>query len=174
MQILVLLLGGVVGSSMTVPPVPCSVEELRDSPNYVWPIRRVGERVDSAPRIARVVAVSADSRAHTVTFHALEWLKGRPVSADSVTLNGVAVTLDDFNRGPVPYQIVRSAGTRGSCFANEYRIGGEYLLLLQDTSRPNSLSLYPWALGPVNEQLRGDDDPWLAWVRERVRHLPRD
>src|SRR5262249_46651802 len=159
-------------SSITVPPVRCSVEEIRKSPNYEWPIRRVGERVDSAPRIVRVVAVSADSRAHTVTFRTMEWLKGRPNTPDSVTLRGVVGIVDDFNRRPVPYQFVRSAGTHGNCFANEYRIGGEYLLLLQNISHPDSL--YPWPLGPVNEQLRGDFDPWLVWVRERVRRVPRE
>jgi hypothetical protein len=173
MQILVLLLGGVVGSSPPAPVARCSVIELEHSPTYEWPIRRVGERVDSAPRIVRAVAVSADSHAHTVTFHALEWLKGRPTSADSVTLPGVVGLVDDFNRRPVPYQFVRSAGTHGNCFANEYRIGGEYLLLLRDTPR-GTLFLYPWPLGPVNEQLRGDDDPWLVWVRERVRRTPRE
>jgi len=172
MQILALLVGGVVGSFMTTPPVRCSVMELGHSPSYVWPIRRVADRVDSAPRIVRVVAVSADARAHTVTFRALEWLKGRPTNGDTLSLPGVSVLLDDFNRRPVPYQLVRSAGTRGSCFANEYRVGGEYLLLLQDAPRSNAL--YPWPLGPVNEQLRGDDDPWLTWVRERLRRVPRN
>jgi len=26
-----------------------------------------------------------------------------------------------------------------------------------------------YALGPVNEQLRSEDDPWVQWVREQVR-----
>jgi hypothetical protein len=119
---MVLVPSGMLAGSMSAPARRCTVGELRESPNYAWPIRRVADHVD-------------------------------------------------FNRA-MPYQFVRASGTRGDCFAHEYRLGAQYLLLLQDTPRPNVL--YWWALGPANEQLHGNDDPWLAWVRERVRRASRE
>jgi len=35
-----------------------------------------------------------------------------------------------------------------------------------DASHPRATAQFP--LQPVNEQLRGDRDPWLAWVRRQV------
>ena len=142
----------------------CSVRELRQWPDRRWRVERIEQKVDSATRIVRVRAVSADSLAATVTFQPIEWLRG--TAASTLALPGVAVERDDLNAGPVPYQMVRSAGQRGDCFAREYRLGAEYLLLLSD--REGRHPLQWWPLGPVNEQLRGDDDPWLAWVRSRV------
>jgi hypothetical protein len=149
------------------PPSPaCSIGELRQSPGYRWRVERIEEMVDSATRIVRVRAVAADSLARTVTFQPLEWLRGASVL--TVSLPGIAVERDDLNSGSVPYQIVRSAGQRGDCFAQEYRLGAQYLLLLRDQAGGNPIQW--WPLAPVNEQLRGDDDAWLAWVRRRVAH----
>lgn len=147
------------------PPLPaCSIGELRQSPGYRWRVERIEEMVDSASRIVRARAVTVDSLARTITFQPLEWLRGSTVPA--VSLPGIAVERDDLNAGPVPYQIVRSAGQRGDCFAKEYRLGAQYLLLLRDQADRNAIQW--WPLAPVNEQLRGEDDPWLAWVRRRV------
>jgi hypothetical protein len=75
--------------------------------------------------------------------------------------------MDDFNPAPVPYPAVRPAGQRGSCFAEEYRRGGEFLLLLKRTA--GHLTPYWAALAPTNEQIRGADDRWVRWVREARR-----
>jgi hypothetical protein len=32
--------------------------------------------------------------------------------------------------------------------------------------------VYPEALGPVNEQLRGPDEAWLQWVKATLANLP--
>jgi hypothetical protein len=146
----------------------CSVGELRQSPGYRWRVERIEELVDSASRVVRATAVAADSVAGIVRFQPVEWLRGAP--APAVSLPGIAVDRDDLNGGPVPYQLVRSAGQRGDCFAQEYRLGAQYLLLLRDQAGRNPIQW--WPLAPVNEQLRGDDDPWLAWVRRRVAARP--
>ncbi len=145
---------------------PCSVIELRQSPGYRWSTERIAQMVDSASQIVRARAISADSLVQTVTFEPLEWIRGAKANAVSLALYGIAVDRDDLNDSPVPYQMVRPAGQRGDCFAREYRLGAQYLLLLQD--RPRSNTIQWWPLAPVNEQLRGEDDPWLAWVRERA------
>ena len=54
----------------------------------------------------------------------------------------------------------------GSCIAEEYRLGARYLLLLRDNT--GFSPIFWWPLGPVNEQLRGDKDLWLLWVRAHV------
>jgi hypothetical protein len=117
----------------------------------------------------RAKAVHADPGAHTVTFLAVEWLRGK-ADSDTIVLRGIAVERDDYNPLPVPYQMVRPAGQRGDCYAQEYRLERDYLLLLRKGT--GNYPVYWWPLGPVNEQLRGADDAWLKWVRERVARRP--
>jgi len=149
----------------------CSIGELRQTADYRWPVRRVEARVDSARLIVRVRAYAADSLAGTVAFQPLEWLRGPAPPGPYLTLPGRAVAVDEFNPEPVPYRMVRGSGQRGDCFSHEYRLGREYLLLLQlDATGPTT---YWWPLGPVNEQLRGPDDPWLQWVRARAKAAAR-
>lgn len=63
-----------------------------------------------------------------------------------------------------PYEQIDCVGRVpgcGSCFAQRYREGAEYLLLLRGGSPY-------WApLAPTNEEISGPGDPWLAWVRAR-------
>jgi hypothetical protein len=40
--------------------------------------------------------------------------------------------------------------------------------LLLKNNRDGELTVYWYALGPVNEQLHSLDDPWLLWVRKQV------
>lgn len=153
----------------------CSVEELRESPGYRYRVERIGEFVDSAAVVVRAIAVAGDTlpaiRAglpgpSIVTFTIEERLRGAD-ALDSLRVPGFVVAEDDYNPDPVPYTMVRSSGRRGSCFSVEYRVGAEYLLLLKNT--PNGLSPYWAALAPLNEQIHGPDDPWLEWVRRRLR-----
>jgi hypothetical protein len=105
-----------------------------------------------------------DSR---VRFRTIEVVKGRGVPAEFV-LPGYVVDRDDFNDVKVPYTFVRPGGRDGSCFANAYRQGAEFLLMLK--KRADGAYTVNWyALGPVNEQLRSAEDPWLLWVREQAR-----
>ena len=143
----------------------CEVRKPDGTELFPWSLEHVQAYVDSATRIVRLRATGGDSAAHTVTFEPLEWLRGAPNDAQLV-LPGVLVDKDDYNPASVPYNRVRPSGLRGSCIAEQYRLGAQYLLLLRDGTRWSPV--FWWPLGPVNEQLRGDDDPWLAWVRGRV------
>jgi hypothetical protein len=83
-------------------------------------------------------------------------------------LPGYLMDRDDFNDHEAPYSFVRPNGRSGSCFANSYRSGAEFLLMLR--KRPSGDYTVNWyALGPVNEQLRSESDPWLLWVREQAK-----
>jgi len=107
-------------------------------------------------------------------FDVLETLKGS-VDAHDLHFNGGASRQDDPNDTKVPYSFVRPGGRGGNCFALEYRPGAEYLLFLRAGDVPayaQQLMLTPyWApLSPTNEQLLGGaDDPWVVWVRARLR-----
>ena len=119
--------------------------------------------------IARVIAVDTTriDEHPNVRFRTTEVLRG-PLTQTELTDEGYFVDEDGFNTLSVPYQLVRRAG--GSCFATSYRRGAEYLFLLK--RRGDRLTPYSVPLGPTNEQIRGDDDPWLQWVREQLAQSP--
>ncbi|MFL5612956.1 MAG: hypothetical protein ACJ796_04770 [Gemmatimonadaceae bacterium] len=103
--------------------------------------------------------VQAQNTPHVGT---LEWVQSIVHDADLI-VRARAVRYGEGDHYLVP---VRSAGQRGSCYASEYRRGGEFLLLLRLT--PSGYYTPYWALlSPVNEQIRGADDPWLQWVRRQ-------
>src|SRR6185503_20371718 len=68
-----------------------------------------------------------------------------------------------------PYRFVRPGGRSGSCFANSYKKGAQFLLFLKRSNfRPETntgFTINISALGPTNEQLRGPGDPWIEWVK---------
>jgi hypothetical protein len=104
-----------------------------------------------------------DSR---ILFDVLETIRGRLPGA-VVVLPGYLSERDDFNDHRAPSTFVRPGGRSGSCFANTYRSGGEFLLMLKKAS-DGDYTVNWYALGPVNEQLRSADDPWLTWVRQHA------
>ena len=109
----------------------------------------------------------------TVEFHVEEVLKGNAVP-DTIILNGYLSDQDDFNDHPVPYSFVRMGGRRGSCFANTYKQGAQFLLFLGTKPEGTEGTEYTTdidALAPVNEQLHSADDAWLVWVRDYVKSL---
>jgi hypothetical protein len=101
----------------------------------------------------------------TVEFKVEETLKGEGVG-ESLRLNGYLSNKDDFNETPVPYKFVRPNGRAGSCFANTYKQGAQFLLFLKKTGKGYTSNIS--ALGPTNEQLRSETDPWLMWVKVRL------
>src|SRR5262249_6368676 len=106
----------------------------------------------------------------SVTFEVLEVLRAPAgESVKSFAIFGHAVNRDDFNRQPVPYWTVRPSGQTGRCFAEEYHLGAQYLFFLTGPVSDKSLTPYWAPLLPTNEQLRENDDPWLKWVRARLR-----
>jgi hypothetical protein len=93
-------------------------------------------------------------------------------AGSELTFNGRLEGRDDLNDRPVPYDHVRPGGS-GSCYALGYRQGAQYLLLLK-RSRPDGQTAGDWTpywapLGPTNEQLRNESDPWLTWVVEQIK-----
>jgi hypothetical protein len=104
----------------------------------------------------------------TVRFKGLEVIRGQGLRrASQLILPGYPVDHDDYNDQALPYNFVRPNGRSGSCFANSYRRGGQFLLILKQQSPGYTANWY--ALGPTNEQLHSSDDPWLAWVREQAK-----
>jgi hypothetical protein len=101
-----------------------------------------------------------------VRFKVLEVIRGRMSS--ELVLPGYLVNRDDFNDEAPPYNFVRPNGRSGSCFANSYRSGAQFLLILKK-EKSVGYTVNWYALGPVNEQLHSTNDPWLLWVREQVR-----
>jgi hypothetical protein len=89
-----------------------------------------------------------------VRFNILEVLKGDSISG-SFTLNG--------------YNFVRPNGRSGSCYANTYKKGAEYLLFMKKTPKGYTVNIDP--LAPVNEQLHTSDDPWVYYIKGLVSGL---
>jgi hypothetical protein len=164
----VLLGATIVLTARPAAAIPCSI---------VAPISAV-EMVRSADAIVRATAVEyarapADPEVFTtgepdslVRFKLEEILKGKDIH-DELVLSGYLSERDDFNDHRSPYTFVRPGGRAGSCFANSYRRGAQFLLLLKGSRASFTVNWY--ALGPVNEQLRSATDPWLLWVRDQVR-----
>jgi hypothetical protein len=152
------------------PAAACSVKTLRRSVDYMYTVYEIGAFVDSASAIVRAVADRAYD-GPLVSFTVREWIRGEPTKS-ALRAYGYFVDADDFNPQPVPYRMVRRAGTHGNCYAHEYRRGAEYVLILRNVGA-SGLTPYWMPLGPSNEQIRGDDDPWLLWVRERAQSRAR-
>jgi hypothetical protein len=136
------------------------------------------ELFDNADLIVRATAVKyakapADPNMRTtgqpdsiIEFKVEEVLRGKDVPK-SVSLNGYLSDKDDYNEMPVPYTFVRPTGQGGSCFANTYKQGAQFLLFLKKVDGKYTSNIS--ALGPTNEQLRGANDAWLQWVKDYLK-----
>ncbi len=111
-----------------------------------------------------------------VSFRIEEVLKGESLKG-TIELNGYLTDKDDFNDQPVPYNFVRRSGRAGSCFANTYKKGAQFLLFVKSSNNVNwpgvttDLTVDIDALAPVNEQLHSPDDPWVYYVKGLVEGL---
>jgi len=103
-----------------------------------------------------------------VAFRVDEVLKGDSLTG-LIVLHGYLNDKDDFNDHPVPYRIVRRGGRAGSCFANTYKQGAEFLLFLKRTADGFTVNIDP--LAPVNEQLHSSDDPWVYYIKGLIEGL---
>ncbi len=138
--------------------IPMPVDFVRDMPVIVRAraIREVPRQPgDDAGRGAPPTSVQ---------FLVTEILRGGRLP-DTLQFGGYIDERDHFTHRPVPYRRGRES-LDGSCHARNYKTGAEYLLFLGNTEF--GLHLYHSLFSPVNEQLRGPDDPWLLWVREQV------
>jgi hypothetical protein len=164
--------------SGAVPALSCSIVK---PPDPVVMVRQ-------ADLILRVTAVEYSGQGPGTT-----WTTGVPVSdvrfaveeivkgiyeKPTIILPGYLSERDDWHDQTPPYTFVRPGGRSGSCFANTYRKGGQFLLVLKKLNsvslglagRPADGYTVNWyALGPVNEQLRSANDPWVQWVREQIK-----
>jgi len=102
----------------------------------------------------------------TIRFKVLEVIRGS--MPPELILPGYLSEWDDFNDHVPPYRFVRPNGRRGSCYANTYRAGAQFLLILKK-KQSGEFTVNWYGLGPVNEQLHSTDDPWLLWVREQAK-----
>ncbi len=161
-----LLLGMVL--YLPAPAFPCS----RDSPISITDIVENADAIVRAvaaeytvPPASRKMAIAGmpDSR---IRFKILEVVRSSGTGPE-VTLPGYLVNHDDFNDHRPPYKFVRPNGLAGSCFANQYRAGAQFLLFLKKLPAGGYTANW-YALGPVNEQLRSEKDAWLLWVREHA------
>lgn len=103
----------------------------------------------------------SDSEYTLVRLRVVESLKGAFEHGELLT----ALARDDFlgrNQGDVPYKTAR-VGAGALCFALDYRLGSQYLLLIRNDV------LYYQAMAPTNEEVDGATDPWVVWVRSTVR-----
>jgi hypothetical protein len=98
----------------------------------------------------------------TVEFRIEETIWGVP-GPPTITLRAYLSETDDFNEYAPPYRFVRKGGRSGSCFANSYKKGAQFLLFLKRVGNGYTTNIS--ALGPTNEQLKGPDDPWVHWVK---------
>jgi hypothetical protein len=106
-----------------------------------------------------------------IRFTVLEVLKGT-YGGSSLQVDGYFTEWDDWNETTVPYSFVRREGRHGNCYARQYRQGAEYLLILNESvSSPGALTPYWSPLAAVNEQVVGEADPWVVWVRRAAREL---
>jgi len=117
----------------------------------------------SEPDLSLVTTGVPDTK---LTFHVEEVLKGKYIG-EILILNGYLSNDDDYNEVKVPYTFVRPNGRSGSCFANTYKEGAQFLLFLKKTKGGYTSNIS--ALGPANEQLRGPNDPWLEWARNELK-----
>lgn len=165
----------VLATASSFAPGTCSVGELRENARCEYQGERIRQFIDGASVIVRARAVSTLLTAPSstggdgdprVAFEILERIRV-PDSLRRIVLRGIGVLNDDFNRDTVPYRMVRPAGQRGDCYAREYRLRAEYLLILEP--RAGELTPHWKPLAPFNEQVRGQDDPWVKWVRDAAR-----
>ena len=146
----------------------CSVADVRAVHACTALLKPIDQVIRESETVVRARVVASDPRMRTdpgrITLRVLEVLKG---SYDRlfVTVTG---QIRDYPSDPArrpPYDQIDCVGRVpgcGSCFAQSYKDGAQYLLLLKGGTPY-------WApLSPTNEEVFGTDDPWVAWVRRRL------
>ena len=101
-----------------------------------------------------------------ITMAVLEVVKGG-FKGSTVVVEGETARYEGRNDSPVPYDFVRPGGRSGDCFADDYKPGGQFLLFLRDGS-------VHWSpLAATNEEVSGPTDPWVTWVKQRLKNKPK-
>ena len=102
-------------------------------------------------------------RVSPISMTVLEVLKG-DFKASAVVVDGETARYEGANDLPAPYDFVRPGGRSGDCFADDYKPGGQFLLFL----RHGTVHWSP--LAATNEEVSGPSDPWVTWVKERLKN----
>ena len=123
-------------------------------------VRAIANKYFQAPDSSE--AITTGTPESLIEFIVLDTLKGTSIPK-VILLNGYLNDKDDFNDRPVPYNFVRRNGRRGSCYANTYKKGAEYLLFIK--RKNNTYTVGIGALSPVNEQLHNSEDPWYYYIK---------
>jgi hypothetical protein len=145
---------------------PFTLDELFDNAEII--VRATAVTYAKPPDDSGLMTTGeADS---TIQFRVEETLRGKDVPL-LIILHGYLNSRDDFNDVSVPYMFVRPGGRRGSCFANTYKEGAQFLLFLKKTKAGYTSNIS--ALGPTNEQLHSDDDSWLLWAKDHLKSLEK-
>lgn len=104
-----------------------------------------------------------------VDLRVLEAFKG-PLTQPFISVEGRLRDYPARGDTSLPYSQLSCAraGGCGGCFARDYRRGRQYLLFLKGGT-PH------WApLAATNEEVSGDSDPWVQWVKAYLaRTQPR-
>ncbi len=145
---------------------PFTLDELFDNAEVI--VRVTAVKYAKPPDDPNIITTGEPDS--TIEFKVEEKLRGKDVP-DTIVLNGYLSDRDDFNEMPVPYMFVRPYGRSGSCFANTYKEGAQFLLFLKRTKDGYTPNIS--ALGPTNEQLHPDKDEWLIWVRNHLKLLDK-
>ena len=134
------------------------------------------ELVRTADAVARVRVIGAAPASAelsswpsgAVRLEVFEVLSGG-LPGSELVLPGRLHDYSSSARRPVPYDGVdcARAGGCGGCFAYDYKLGAQYLLLLKQGTP------YWAALAPTNEEVSGPSDPWVAWVSQRLAAKPK-
>ena len=157
-----LFLTSVDGYACSRPDAVSSVDMVNDADGIVR-----AAAVEYVKRPRRFFPVWTDGEPDTtIRFRVLEVIRGSMPS--QLILPGYLSDRDDFNDHTPPYRFVRPNGRSGSCYANTYRVGAQFLLILK-TQQTGEFTVNWYGLGPVNEQLHSIDDPWLLWVRAQSK-----
>lgn len=152
------------GSACSITHIP-SPENLISSADLI--VRVTAVRYRRPPKDNRRTTGHPDT---TVEFRVREVLKGDKAPR-ILDIPAYLTQRDDFYKGPMPLRGVRLEGLMGSCFANTYKQGADFLLFLkrQPEKKPLSYTPYWAALAPVNEQVRPARDPWVRWVKTYLK-----
>ena len=107
---------------------PVSASEMIRGADAI--VRGVASEYVVAPADPNVMTTGVpDSR---IRFNVLEVIRGQGIGKE-IILPGYLSDRDDFNDQSAPYSFVRPNGRSGSCFANTYRAGAQFLLVLKQT-----------------------------------------